>query len=142
MARKRTFVDVTVGFAYPDMHKLNEIAKTEGTTRSDLIRIAVNQFLASYGKEPEQKYESILEARLRKMENRLADLTVLATRASAQTLYYMTLPYSRGGFPTRPLKEEAFQSQWEKSRAFASQFLRNASTNLTPSDSETDSKAS
>jgi hypothetical protein len=124
------------------MHRLTEIAKAEGRTRSDIIRLALSQFLASYGKHPEKEHENILEARLRKMENRLADLTVLATRASAQALYYMTLPYSRGGFPTRPLKEEAFQSQWEKSRAFAAQFLRNASTNITPKSSEPDSKAS
>jgi len=142
MPRKRTFVDVTVGLPYPDVHKLNEIAKIQGAPRSDIIRLAITQFLASYGKQPEQKYENILETRLRKMENRLADLTVLATRASAQTLYYMTLPYSRGGFPTRPLKEEAFQSQWEKSRAFASQFLRNASTDLRPATPDKNNKAS
>ena len=77
-----------------------------------------------------ERCENMLEARMRKLENRLANLMVLSTRASAQTLYYMTLPYSRGGFPSRPLKEEAFKGQWEKSRLFATQFLRNASTNF------------
>jgi hypothetical protein len=134
--------EVTVGLSYPDVHKLDEIAKATGSKRTEVIRLAISQFLANYGKEPEKQYESILEARLRKMENRLADLTVLAARASAQTLYYMTLPYSRGGFPTRPLKEEVFQGQWQKSRAFASQFLKNATLDLTPPASETESQAS
>lgn len=142
MARKKVWLDVTVGFTAPDVHKIEEIANATGTTRSDVIRLAVSQFILNYGKQPEKQYENILEARLRKMENRLADLTVLSVRASAQTLYYMTLPYSRGGFPTRPLKEEVFQGQWQKSRAFASQFFRNASLDLTPPASEPETEAS
>ena len=142
MARKRTLQDVTMGIAYPDVQKLDDIAKTTGSNRSDVIRLAISQFLVSYGREPEKQYESILEARLHKMENRLADLTVLAARASAQTLYYMTLPYSRGGFPTRPLKEEAFQGQWQKSRSFASQFLKNATIDLPAPASDSETQAS
>ena len=137
MPRKRTFIDVTVGLAYPEIQKINEIVKIDGCTRSDIVRIALRQFLDAYGKEPQQEYENILEARLRKLENRIATLTVLATRASAQALYYMTLPYSRGGFPSRPLKEEAFKSQWEKSRSFAAQFLKNASVMDAPEQAET-----
>ena len=131
MPRKRAFIDITAAFPPADAHRLSEIALVEGTTRSEIMRQAVQHFIAVYSR-PEKEYESILEARLRKMENRLADLTVLAARASAQTLYYMTLPYSRGGLPTRPLKEEVFQQQWNKSRNFASHFLRHASVVTTP----------
>lgn len=140
MPRKRKYIDVTVGLAYPEIKKINEITKIDGCNRSDIVRIAVRQFLEAYGKEPQKKYENVLEARLRKLENRIATLSVLATRASAQALYYMTLPYSRGGFPTRPLKEEAFKSQWEKSRSFAAQFLKNASVLDAPDEQETDTK--
>ncbi len=140
MPRKRKYIDITVGLAYPEIKKINEIIKIDGCNRSDIVRIAVRQFLEAYGKEPQKEYENVLEARLRKLENRIATLSVLATRASAQALYYMTLPYSRGGFPTRPLKEEAFKSQWEKSRSFAVQFLKNASVLDAPDEQETDTK--
>lgn len=142
MPRKRKYIDVTVGLAYPEIKKLNEIVKIDGCNRSDIVRVAVRQFLEAYGKEPQREYENVLEARLRKLENRIATLSVLATRASAQALYYMTLPYSRGGFPTRPLKEEAFKSQWEKSRSFASQFLKNASVLNAPEEKETETISS
>ncbi len=142
MPRKRKYIDVTVGLAYPEIQKINEIVKLDGCNRSDIVRVAVRQFLEAYGKEPQREYENILEARLRKLENRIATLSVLATRASAQALYYMTLPYSRGGFPTRPLKEEAFKSQWEKSRSFAAQFLKNASVLDAPDAQEPETKSS
>ncbi|MDX2107120.1 MAG: hypothetical protein SFY67_12025 [Candidatus Melainabacteria bacterium] len=142
MPRKRKYTDITVGLAYPEIQKINEIMKIDGCNRSDIIRIALRQFLEAYGKEPQREYENILEARLRKLENRIATLSVLATRASAQALYYMTLPYSRGGFPSRPLKEEAFKSQWEKSRSFAAQFLKNASVIDAPEDREAETKTS
>lgn len=142
MPRKRKYIDVTVGLAYPEIKKLNEIVKIDGCNRSDIVRVAVRQFLEAYGKEPQREYENVLEARLRKLENRIATLSVLATRASAQALYYMTLPYSRGGFPTRPLKEEAFKSQWEKSRSFAAQFLKNASVLDAPEEQGAETKSS
>jgi len=121
---------VSVGLTGPDVQKLDKIAEVTGSTRTDVIRFAIRQFTDNYGKEPEKEYENILEARLRKMENRLANLMVLAVRAAAQALYYMTLPYSRGGFPTRPLKEEVFQAQWHKSRTFAGEFLKHATVNV------------
>ena len=142
MSRNRTRPEVSIGLPYPDIRKLDKIAGAAGCSRAEIVRIAINQFFKNYEKEPEKQYESILEARLHKMENRLADLTVLAARASAQTLYYMTLPYSRGGFPSRPLKEEVFQAQWHKSRSFASQFLKNATIDLTPPASSDGSQAS
>ena len=145
MSRKRNFTDLTVGIPYPDVHRLNEIAELEGCHRTNLIRLAVSRFLSSYGTQPEKEYENGLEARLKKIENRLANISVIATRASAQTLYYMTLPYARGGFPTRPLKEDAFKKYWQLSRKFASQFLKNAAVESLPeitTDSEDESKAS
>jgi len=142
MARKRRWQDVTVGLDGPVVQKLDDIATATGSNRSDVIRLVLSQFVSDYGKEPEKQYENILEARLRKLENRLANLTVLAVRASAQTLYYMTLPYSRGGFPTRPLNAEAFETQWQKSRTFAGQFLKNATVDIPSPEADTGSQAS
>jgi hypothetical protein len=141
MPRKRILLDVSVGLSAVDVQKLDDIAELTGSRRTEVIRLAIRQFVNDYGKRPDKEYESILEARLRKMENRLADLIVLAVRAAAQALYYMTLPYSRGGFPTRPLKEEVFQGQWQKSRAFASQFLKHAVIDLTPPAANMESQA-
>ena len=126
MSKKRVWLPISVSLTVADLKKIDDLAQVERRSRSEVIRHAVDRYLSSHGTSDER--ENLLEGRMRKLEKRLADLTVLSARASAQTLYYMTLPYSRGGFPTRPLKEEAFKGQWEKSKIFATQFLRNAST--------------
>lgn len=139
MPKKRVWLPISVGFTVTDLQKIDEVASSENRTRSEIVRHATQRYVNLHGKSASEERETILEGRMRKLEKRLADLTVLSARASAQTLYYMTLPYSRGGFPTRPLKEEAFKGQWEKSKTFATQFLRNASTILS-SDKEKESK--
>jgi len=133
MSKKRVWLPVSVSLMVADLKKIDDLAVIQKRSRSEIIRHAIDKYLKSHGADYDR--ENLLESRMRKLEKRLADLTVLSTRASAQTLYYMTLPYSRGGFPTRPLKEEAFKGQWEKSKSFATQFLRNAST-LIPSEKE------
>ncbi len=112
--------------------RLSSFALSKGCSISEVVRHSVEKYLNEAGQEETKKHESILAKRLHKLENRLADLTVLATRAAAQTLYYTTLPYARGGLPPAPLKPEAYEAQWQKSRSFASQFLQNASVDPLP----------
>jgi hypothetical protein len=129
MNRPKKFVEVTAGLPRRDLRHIDKIAAAEETTRSQIIRTAIAHYLKFYEQKDKNEQETILEQRLRKIENRLANLTVLSTRAAAQTLYYMTLPYSLGGLPPRPLKDEVFNQHWNKSRHFASMFLKNALLN-------------
>lgn len=124
--QRRRLVEFTIGVAPPDHAKLLEVAKQYDINRREVVRIAISQYLQNLNKAPQEEKDNILEQRLRKLENRLANLVVLSTRAAAQNLYFMTLPFTRGGWPKRPLKEEAFNKQWAKSRYFASSFLKNA----------------
>ncbi|MCA9805100.1 MAG: ribbon-helix-helix protein, CopG family, partial [Cyanobacteria bacterium HKST-UBA02] len=102
MSKKRVWLPVSVSLMVADLKKIDDLAVIQKRSRSEIIRHAIDKYLKSHGADYDR--ENLLESRMRKLEKRLADLTVLSTRASAQTLYYMTLPYSRGGFPTRPLK--------------------------------------
>ena len=126
MTRHRKYTDTTVGLRRSQIRQLEELAIRQGSSKSDVIRQAVDKYIELSKLDDNVERDSLIESRLRKLENRIANLTVLSTRASAQTLYYITLPFSKGGFPAKPLNKEAFQAQWSKSRYFASQFLKNA----------------
>ena len=126
MPRHRKYTDITVGLSRSQHRQLEKIVLLERSNKSQIIRDAIDRYIEHYVSLHTEERDGIIEARLAKLENRIANLTVLSTRASAQTLYYMTLPFSKGGFPSKPLKKEAFQAQWSKSRYFASQFLKNA----------------
>ena len=126
MQTPKRFVEFTVGIQPRDHKRLLQVAREKKLTRRELVRQAILAYLDDYDKAPNREAEAVLAARLHKLENRLADLTVITCRASAQTLYLLTLPYLKGGFPQKPLKEEVFRREWQKSRSFASEFLKNA----------------
>lgn len=126
MARVRRYADVCLGLPVEHLRRIESIAQASGTNKSHVFRQIVTQYINSLDSEKKTAQESVLEKRLQKLENRLANLTVLATRASAQSLYYMTLPFSVGGLPQKPLKKEALKKYWKESRHFASDFLKNA----------------
>ncbi|MBZ0187546.1 MAG: ribbon-helix-helix domain-containing protein [Candidatus Obscuribacterales bacterium] len=46
--KKRNFAPVTVGITFPDVYRLNEIARAEGRSRGDVIRHAVSKFISAY----------------------------------------------------------------------------------------------
>lgn len=108
----------------PDkIKRLNEIAKAEGTNRSDVCRIAIEKFIDDYTNDQFAEQESKLERRLARMEDSIRKLLVKDIRASAQCLFYLGLFFSKG-IPKAALKQEALTNYWEQSRHFAVQYLR------------------
>ena len=126
MPKPRKYKNFCVGLSKLQHRQIEKIVSIEGKTKNEVIRDAIDKYFEYFQSVESEERDGVIEARLKKLENRIANLTVLSTRASAQTLYYITLPFSKGGFPAKPLNKEAFQAQWSKSRYFASQFLKNA----------------
>lgn len=128
---ERTRPKVRLAFALSSEEKLKveRYAQALGVTPSELAREAVAELifkLESPTQEEVQDQESELAQRMKKLENRLAALLAKLTRASAQTLYFSTLPYLHGGLPKEPLPEGAMKALWFESRNFAGQWLKRA----------------
>ena len=47
-------------------------------------------------------------------------------RVCGQSLWFSTLPYTKGGLPNKPLPQKAFQILWDNSRQFAAEWLKKA----------------
>jgi hypothetical protein len=72
------------------------------------------------------EWQTPIERRMQKVENRLAGLMAKLVRVAAQALFFSTLPYTKGGLPNKPLPKEAFEMLWDQSRAFAANWLKKA----------------
>ena len=108
--------------------KVEKYARALSVTPSELAREAIRQLIYNLEKPTEQiaEEERELAFRVRRMEERVAALLAKLTRASAQTLFYTTLPYLHGGLPKEPLPEGAVRELWNQSRNFAGEWLRKA----------------
>lgn len=108
--------------------KVERYAHSLKLSPSELARTAVREFLIKLEKPDEviTQEEAELAYRLRRLEERLASLLVKLTRASAQGLFFSTLPYIHGGLPKEPLPEKAMTHLWGKSREFAVSWLKKA----------------
>ncbi len=127
--RARPKVRLAFALSSEEKLKVERYAQALGVTPSELAREAVAELifkLESPSTETVQEEESELAERMKKLENRLAALLAKLTRASAQTLYFSTLPYLHGGLPKEPLPEGAMKALWFESRNFAGQWLKRA----------------
>ena len=81
-----------------DYERFNKLAQTKGLTTAQLARDAICHFLDQLDREDVNARESLLETRIRKMENRLAALLV---RGNIDTGIIVSLLYSRMNKETR-----------------------------------------
>lgn len=117
---------VTVRLTRTAYYKLIERAKSNNETISAATRRAVEFYIENIQREHDIAWQSPLEHRMQKLENRLAGLMAKLIRVCGQSLWFSTLPYTKGGLPNKPLPQEAFQILWNNSRQFASEWLKKA----------------
>ena len=105
---------------------LLESARSNQETVSSEACHAIEFYLANLGREKDAIWQAPLEHRMQKLENRLAGLMAKLVRVCGQSLWFSTLPYTKGGLPNKPLPQEAFQILWNNSRQFAGEWLKKA----------------
>jgi hypothetical protein len=108
------------------MSKLIELAAVNRRSLSAEGKAAIEFYLQNLEVLKNAEWQSPIERRMEKMENRLAGLMAKLVRVAAQALYFSTLPYTKGGLPNKPLPDKAFQMLWDQSRAFAANWLKKA----------------
>ncbi len=106
--------------------RLSDHAKLRHVKLTSEVTKAVEVYLEHLQRENDSVYQSPLEQRMQKLENRLAALMAKLVRVCGQALWFSTLPYTKGGLPNRPLSQEAFQILWNNSRQFAAEWLKKA----------------
>lgn len=119
-------IKVTITISRLTYSKLAESARANNLPVTSQAHQAVEVYLDNFEREKDSSWQSPLERRLQKMENRLAALMAKLVRVSAQSLWFSTLPFTKGGLPNKPLPEQAFQILWNNSRAFAANWLKKA----------------
>lgn len=122
------------------INRLDEIAKANGTNRSDLAREAIQFYIENYELDQDNLRQSKLERRITQLDERLRALLIRSIRLGAQNLYFSCLPYIKGGLPKHPLSQENFNKHFTISRQFAGQFLKAKGT-LSSEDFEIDEKS-
>ena len=119
---------ITVGLSPLYMSKLIELATTNKRSLSAEGKAAIEFYLENLEALKNAEWQSPIEKRLEKMENRLAGLTAKLIRATVQGLWFTTVPYTKGERPDKhkPLPQGEFQVMWDESRAFAASWLKKA----------------
>jgi hypothetical protein len=119
---------VTISLSPLSMAKLNELAAANKRPPAVEAKAAVEFYLQNIETLQNAEWQSPIEKRLEKMENRLAGLTAKLIRATVQGLWFTTVPYTKGERPDKhkPLPDVAFQVMWDESRAFAASWLKKA----------------
>ncbi len=129
MPRKKNLerrVKVTISLSKSIYMKLLDSAKSHNIDVASEVRQAVEQYLQDVQHERDTAWQSPLEHRMQNLENRLAFLMAKLARVCGQSLWFSTLPYTKGGLPNKPLPQEAFQILWNNSRQFAAEWLKKA----------------
>jgi hypothetical protein len=117
---------VTIELRQSMYSKLSEYAESHGIKVALEARRAVELYLQNIQREYDTAWQSPLEHRMQNLENRLAFLMAKLARVCGQSLWFSTLPYTKGGLPNKPLPQEAFQILWNNSRQFAAEWLKKA----------------
>ena len=125
-ARAENRMKVTLSLSPLALAKLQELARTNKRPPAVEAKAAVEFYLENIETLQNVEWQSPIERRMEKMENRLAGLMAKLVRVAAQDFYFTTLPYTKGGLPTKPLPQKAFDMLWNQSRAFAANWLKKA----------------
>jgi hypothetical protein len=119
-------IKVTISLTRLTYSKLIERSKSASNSISSEAHRAVEFYLENIQHKSNADWQSPLEYRMQKLENRLAGLIAKLVRVCGQALWFSTLPYTKGGLPNKPLSQDAFQMLWDQSRAFAANWLKKA----------------
>jgi predicted transcriptional regulator len=125
-ARIEKRIRVTISVSPLTVVKLQELARANNSSPALEARTAVEFYLDNLKQLADAEWQSPIERRMQKIENRLAGLMAKLVRVAAQALFFSTLPYTKGGLPNKPLPKEAFEMLWDQSRAFAANWLKKA----------------
>lgn len=106
--------------------ELDVIAKTENTTRSELIRQAVRDFNFNYRNNQLDQRQLKLEKQLKELEKSMRGLQTKEIRISGQILWFLTTIWTHGvpGLPIQRVSQETFNTMWIDSRQFGNELLR------------------
>lgn len=125
------YKNIPTALAQSHIDDLDAIAKAEDMTRSEVVRRAIEHFVANYKADNLDERQSELVKEMKVMENAMRALLVKAIRLNGQVLYFSTLPYTHGT-PKQKLSEKGFQTLYEKSASFAGQFLKSKAAGKGP----------
>jgi predicted DNA-binding protein len=117
---------VTVRLSSLSVIRLKELAAANGRAVSAEAKEAIEFYLDNLEALTQAEWQTPIERRMQKVENRLAGLMAKLVRVAAQALFFSTLPYTKGGLPNKPLPKEAFEMLWDQSRAFGANWLKKA----------------
>lgn len=123
--------NIPTALAQSHIDDLDAIAKAEEMTRSEVVRRAIEHFVANYKADTLDQRQTQLEKQMKTMESAMRALLVKAIRLNGQVLYFTTLPYTTGT-PKQKLSDKGFQALYEKSAHFASQFLQSKASGKAP----------
>ena len=128
------YKNVPTGLTQEQIVRLDEIAKIENKSRSEVIREAVQDLLLSRQQDSYEARESALVREILRMEKGLRTLIVKGVRVNAQALYFASLPFQLGP-PRAALTKQSYLYHYERSLSFASMVLKdnNASLQIAPS---------
>lgn len=121
--KKSKYKNIPTALAQSHIDDLDEIAKAEEMTRSEVVRRAIEHFIASYKADKLDERQSILLKQMKAMEKDIRGLLVKAIRVSGQCLYFETLPYTMGT-PKQKLTDKGFQTLFDKSANFGYQIAK------------------
>ena len=125
------YKNIPTALAQSHIDDLDAIAKAEEMTRSEVIRRAIEHFVANYNADKLDERQTRLEKQMKAMETSMRALLVKSIRLNGQVLYFATLPYTLG-IPAKRIGEEGFQMFYEKSANFATQFLKSKAAGKGP----------
>lgn len=117
------------------VEEVDAIAKAEQMTRAEVIRRSIEAFTFNYKTDQLDQRQLQLEKRMKAMETAMRSLLVKSIRLNGQVLYFSTLPWTQG-LPKSKLSSKGFQVIYEKSAAFATQFLKSKAAGKLPEELE------
>ncbi len=98
---------------------LKHLADFEGKTMSDVLRDAIDGYLKNRSADVNHTFDKFRDYRIEELERKidrlgagLRSLIVKSIHVNGQTLYFATLPFLKGGLPTKPMPQENFDNYW------------------------------
>lgn len=122
------------------LQEIDEIAKAENMTRAEVLRRSAEAFVFNYKNDQLDQRQLKLEKRMQTMETALRALLVKSIRLNGQVFYFSTLPWTQG-FPKQRLNKKGFDILYEKSAAWAAQYLKSKAASQLPEDLDMDLSA-
>lgn len=130
---RRKYKNIPTALLPSHIEDIDTIAKAENMTRSEVVRRAIEAFAFNYKTDQLDQRQLQIEKTLKKEMKDIRAMLAKATRLSGQALYFATLPYCQG-IPKQRLAAPAFNSMYDKSAAWAGQFLQSTAAGQIPTE--------